>query len=53
MTATPALLRWNDVLAITRGGNATPPRRVEKTPAGLLNVEFDSVPNVKDPAHPK
>jgi branched-chain amino acid transport system substrate-binding protein len=28
-------------------------RRVEKTPAGLLNVEFDSVPNVKDPAHPK
>jgi branched-chain amino acid transport system substrate-binding protein len=26
-------------------------RRVEKTPAGLLNVEFDSVPNVKDPAH--
>ena len=33
MTATPALLRWNDVLAITRSGNATPPRRVEKTPA--------------------
>jgi branched-chain amino acid transport system substrate-binding protein len=28
-------------------------RRVEKTPAGLLNVEFDSVPNVKDPVHPK
>ncbi len=26
-------------------------RRVEKTPAGLLNVEFDSVPKVKDPAH--
>jgi branched-chain amino acid transport system substrate-binding protein len=26
-------------------------RRVEKTPAGLLNVEFDKVPNVKDPAH--
>jgi branched-chain amino acid transport system substrate-binding protein len=26
-------------------------RRVEKTPTGLLNVEFDSVPNVKDPAH--
>ncbi|MGA8616268.1 MAG: ABC transporter substrate-binding protein [Xanthobacteraceae bacterium] len=28
-------------------------RRVEKTPAGLLNVEFDSVPNVKDPVHAK
>jgi branched-chain amino acid transport system substrate-binding protein len=26
-------------------------RRVEKTPAGLLNVEFDSVPKVKDPVH--
>jgi branched-chain amino acid transport system substrate-binding protein len=26
-------------------------RRVEKTPAGLRNVEFDAVPNVKDPAH--
>jgi branched-chain amino acid transport system substrate-binding protein len=26
-------------------------RRVEKTPAGLLNVEFDTVPKVKDPAH--
>jgi branched-chain amino acid transport system substrate-binding protein len=26
-------------------------RRVEKTPDGLRNVEIDSVPNVKDPAH--
>jgi methionine-R-sulfoxide reductase len=30
MTTTPAVLRWNDVLAITRRGNPKPPRRVEK-----------------------
>jgi peptide methionine sulfoxide reductase MsrB len=30
MTATPAVLRWNDVLAIARKGNPPPPRRVEK-----------------------
>ncbi len=30
MTAIPAVLRWNDVLAITRQGNPAPPRRVEK-----------------------
>jgi peptide-methionine (R)-S-oxide reductase len=33
MTATPTVLRWNDVLTISRKGNATPPRRVEKTEA--------------------
>jgi peptide-methionine (R)-S-oxide reductase len=33
MTATPSLLRWNDVLAIARNGNPPPPRRVEKSPA--------------------
>lgn len=32
-TATPSLLRWNDVLAIARQGNPAPPRRVEKTDA--------------------
>jgi peptide-methionine (R)-S-oxide reductase len=33
MTATPTLLRWNDVLAISRKGNPPAPRRVEKTVA--------------------
>ncbi len=33
MTATPTLLRWHDVLAISRKGNAPAPRRVEKTEA--------------------
>jgi branched-chain amino acid transport system substrate-binding protein len=28
-------------------------RRVEKVGNALLNVEFDSVPNVKDPTHGK
>lgn len=27
----PMVLRWNDVIALARNGNATPPRRVEKT----------------------
>ena len=31
MTATPNLLRWNDVLAIAHKGNPAPPRRVEKS----------------------
>ncbi|MEY2953720.1 MAG: Peptide methionine sulfoxide reductase MsrB [Pseudomonadota bacterium] len=29
----PAVLRWTDVLRIARGGNAAPPRRVEKSDA--------------------
>jgi methionine-R-sulfoxide reductase len=33
MTSAPSLLRWNDVLAISRRGNLPPPRRVEKTDA--------------------
>jgi methionine-R-sulfoxide reductase len=31
MMPTPGILRWNDVLAITRNGNPAPPRRVEKS----------------------
>jgi methionine-R-sulfoxide reductase len=31
MATTPAVLRWNDVLAIARQGNPPPPRRVEKS----------------------
>jgi len=29
----PEVLRWNDVLAVSRRGNAAPPRRVEKSDA--------------------
>jgi peptide-methionine (R)-S-oxide reductase len=29
----PDVLRWNDVLAVSRRGNVTPPRRVEKSDA--------------------
>jgi len=32
-TDAPALLRWNDVLALSRSGNVEPPRRVEKSDA--------------------
>lgn len=33
MKAAPAVMRWNDVIAIARKGNPAPPRRVEKTDA--------------------
>ena len=38
MTATPSLLRWNDVLAIARNGNPPPPRRVEKSAAEWCKI---------------
>jgi methionine-R-sulfoxide reductase len=41
----PVALRWNDVLALARRGNAAPPRRVEKTDeewrAELTDEQYD------------
>jgi len=37
----PATLRWNDVLALSRGGNVEPPRRVEKSDGEWRSVLSD------------
>jgi peptide-methionine (R)-S-oxide reductase len=55
MTATPSLLRWNDVLAIARKGNPPPPRRVEKSPAEwrkILDPQQYHVAREKGTEHP-
>jgi peptide-methionine (R)-S-oxide reductase len=55
MTATPSLLRWNDVLVIARNGNPPPPRRVEKSAAQwrqLLDPQQYHVAREQGTEHP-